>query len=79
MLALEGTAESLLRLVADPSSDCGDAEIRRAQEVLGDVHAPSGEVPDRGDPQHVPEPLVEQPDRNMGLPCIARLTAWWPT
>src|SRR5690349_332926 len=58
VLALEGPAERLLGLVADPACDRGDTEVGGGKQVLGEVHPPRGEVADRRHPQHGPEALV---------------------
>ncbi len=42
----ERPAERLLGLVADPPGDGEDRQLRRRQEVGGEVHAPRREVPD---------------------------------
>src|SRR6478672_7617501 len=45
-LTLECTAERLLGLVSHATGDVVDREISRRQQILGEVHAPAGEVSD---------------------------------
>ena len=56
---LEGAAEGLLGVVADPPPDHGDREVRGRQELLGQVDAPLGQVSDRRPAEEPAEPLVE--------------------
>ena len=67
-VALERAAERLLGVVADPAGDGGDAEVGRGEQLLGQVHAPLGEVADRRPAEHLAEALVEQRagDRGAG-------------
>ena len=65
--ALEGAAERLLRFVADASGDRHDAEVGGVEQLLGEVHAPLGEVADRRPAEHLAEALVEHRPRHRGL------------
>jgi len=57
--ALECAAEGFLSIVANPAGDNADAEIGRRQEILGEMHPPLGEVPDRRPAEDFAEPGVE--------------------
>jgi hypothetical protein len=66
--ALECPAEGFLGIVANPAGDNADAEIGRRQEILGKVHPPLGEVPDRRPAEDFAESGVEHGPRHGGLP-----------
>jgi hypothetical protein len=47
MNSLEGSTERFLGVVPDSVCDRGDTQVGRGEEILGQVHAPVGEVSDR--------------------------------
>src|SRR5436190_11853933 len=57
--SLERPAERLLRVVPDPPCDRADAEVGRREQVLGEVHAPLGEVADGRTAEDLAEARVE--------------------
>src|SRR3954467_13877076 len=57
--SLERPAERLLRVVPDPPCDRADAEVGRREQVLGDVHAPFGEIADGRTAEDLTEARVE--------------------
>jgi hypothetical protein len=59
-LSFERPAERLFGVISDASSNADDAEVGRGEQVLRDLHAPFGEVADRGAAKHLPEARVEQ-------------------
>jgi hypothetical protein len=60
VVALERPAERLLGVVPDPARHPDDGEVRGGEQVAGQVHAPLREVADRGAPEDLSEPVVEQ-------------------
>jgi hypothetical protein len=59
MVSVEGAAERLFRVVPDMPGDGNDAHRGIGQELLGQVHAPLGEVPDGRAAKNLTETLVE--------------------
>ena len=55
----ERPAECLLGVVPDTASDRGDTEVGGGEQIVGDVHAPFGEVADRRPAQDIAESFVE--------------------
>src|SRR5262249_28915905 len=59
VLALEGAAGGFLCVVANPPGDGTDTEVSGSEQVSGEVHAPLGEIADRGSAEDFAESGVE--------------------
>jgi hypothetical protein len=57
--ALEGAAERLLGVIAHPAGHRADRMVGGGEQILGQMHAPVGEVTDRRAAQHLTEPVVQ--------------------